>query len=492
MILDTLIAIYHQLKGLGIWIVAIIFAVFLIAFISNIIIRRRYIILQEDLLDWRNRKESKFRSEILNMILENYRSTATGNYNEVNTQAIIEKAFNLRMRGFILGERFIRNTNALLITLGLLGTFAGLTVAVAQISNIFINMDMTQVLESTSIKGFLSHLVTALSGMSVAFVTSLVGVGCSILLTILTTIVNAEEARETLMVHIEEYLDNTVALVVAKDKETEYTIMNNILKDTFRDFGERIEKSLKTTVESFGEKLTNVVMDVSFSSSVLDSTVEKFDRSLANFTDNMKSLSEFNMNMRNNIERMDVNFIKVTEALTRTSELVVQNYRSIEDFAEKIWESANEMTSYNRQLADDITRLAEDMAGTVENVRKFAGMLDEDIQVHRRELEVYQEHLSSLVSRLTGEIAELGRHAAQSFTETISGSSQELTRNLQDSLATSYREILALLEEFRQNQMLFARTISALPEQVMAYNEAASARLEHRLAMMKSSGQPDL
>ena len=73
----------------------------------------------------------------------------------------------------------------------------------------------------------------------------------------MTIIFSAEEARENLMVRIEEYLDNTVALVIAKDKETEYTIMNKILRDTFVEFGEKIESALKQTVDTFGEKLTS-------------------------------------------------------------------------------------------------------------------------------------------------------------------------------------------------------------------------------------------
>ena len=64
-------------------------------------------------------------------------------------------------------------------------------------------------------------------------------------------------------------------------------------------------------MEDFGQKLTTVVMDVNVSSQTLDATVDKFDSSLANFASNMKDLNEFNINMRNNIERMDVNFIKV-------------------------------------------------------------------------------------------------------------------------------------------------------------------------------------
>ena len=128
-------------------------------------------------------------------------------------------------------------------------------------------MDIAQLLESTGIEGLLRNLISSLEGMSVAFTTSLVGVGCSIIFTILLTVANAKEARENLMIHIEEYLDNTVSVVVSQDKVTEYTMMNNILRETFIEFGDRIQASLQRTVENFGEKLTNVVMDVNVSTS---------------------------------------------------------------------------------------------------------------------------------------------------------------------------------------------------------------------------------
>ncbi|NLO40433.1 MAG: hypothetical protein GX115_13315, partial [Ruminiclostridium sp.] len=330
--IETLKNLYEQVQGFGMAIILTTFIIFIISFIANLVIRKKYAVILDDLLNWHRKKEGAFHCDILNKIVEDYKSTAQGSYSEVNTQAIIEKNFNLRLRGLALGERFIKNTNTLMITLGLFGTFVGLTAAVGELAGIFKNMDMIELIQNAGIEELLQRLISSLQGMSVAFTTSLVGVGCSIILTILMTIVNAQEVRENLMIHIEEYLDNSVAVVVSQDKETEYTMMNNILRTTFTEFGEKIQQSLQKTVENFGEKLTNVVMDVNVSSQTLDATVEKFDKSLANFAFGMKDLNEFNMNMRNNIERMDVNFIKVTESLTQASNIVVENYRSIEGF----------------------------------------------------------------------------------------------------------------------------------------------------------------
>jgi len=458
------------------------FCIFVISFILNLIIRKKYIHILEDLLDWRRRKERNFLCDILNKIIEDYINTAKGSLSEVNTQAIIEKNFNLRLRGLSLGERFIKNTNSLLITLGLFGTFVGLTAAVGELAGIFTSMEFIELIESTGIEQLLNRLVASLQGMSVAFVTSLVGVGCSIINTILLTVVNAEESKEDLMVQIEEYLDNHLSLVISKDKETEYTMMNSILRETFMEFGDKIQASLKDTVESFGEKLTTVVMDVNVSSQALDSTVEKFDKSLSSFASNMRDLNEFNINMRNNIERMDVNFIKVTEALTKSSDIVVQNYNSIETFSNNIREAADEMSTYNRQLVSDISQLIGDVSSTVQVVEGLAGSMNSNMQQHTRDLEIYQENFTNLMTKLSNEISGLGHNAADSFSKSVSGISEELTRKIKQSMEESLTEIFQLLDKFRENQGLLAKTITSLPDQVLTYNEVAVAKIDRLLS----------
>jgi len=75
------------------------------------------------------------------------------------------------------------------------------------------------------------------------------------LFALVNIVLNAEDARRRLTARIEEYLDNTVSRIVAKDKETEYNMMNRILKETFAEFGKRIEKSLKQTADAFDKSL---------------------------------------------------------------------------------------------------------------------------------------------------------------------------------------------------------------------------------------------
>jgi len=484
-LIETLKNLYEQVQGFGMAIILTTFIIFIISFIANLVIRKKYAVILDDLLNWHRKKEGAFHCDILNKIVEDYKSTAQGSYSEVNTQAIIEKNFNLRLRGLALGERFIKNTNTLMITLGLFGTFVGLTAAVGELAGIFKNMDMIELIQNAGIEELLQRLISSLQGMSVAFTTSLVGVGCSIILTILMTIVNAQEVRENLMIHIEEYLDNSVAVVVSQDKETEYTMMNNILRTTFTEFGEKIQQSLQKTVENFGEKLTNVVMDVNVSSQTLDATVEKFDKSLANFAFGMKDLNEFNMNMRNNIERMDVNFIKVTESLTQASNIVVENYRSIEGFSSNIREAADQMTSYNHQLVSDISQLVGEVSSTVLVVQKLAGSLNVNMQQYSRDLDIYQQNFTNLMTKLSAEVSGLGQKAALSFSEAMVKNSEEMNLKIKTQLEESYKGILQLLDQFRENQNHFAKTIASLPDQVLTYNEVATSKFDRQQPELK-------
>ena len=169
---ESLINIYQQVRGFGMYIITATFIVFIISFVANLIIRKYIEILTIYSTGAAGKRENS--TDILNKIVEDYKNTAAGSYSEVNTQAIIEKNFNLRLRGIALWERFIKNSNALLITLGLFGTFVGLTVAVGEIAGIFINMDIADIVENQGIQDLLRNLVSSLRGMSVAFVTNLV------------------------------------------------------------------------------------------------------------------------------------------------------------------------------------------------------------------------------------------------------------------------------------------------------------------------------
>ncbi len=457
-------------------ILALILAVFIASLIISFVIRLKY---KGIMVDLEKPRGGRFKSDLLNKILDDYKSTALGNNSEINTQAIIEKHFSTSNLSLQVAERFIKNSVSLLIVLGLLGTFLGLTLAIGELISMMIGIDSDQIIEMFRTIG--TSLLTSLRGMSTAFTTSLFGISFSIILTVFNIILNVEESRETLMVHIEEYLDNTVSLLVSKDKETELVSMNRILRETFTEFGKKIEKSMAATAEIFGDKLKGAVMEVNLSSQVLDNTVERFDSSLRNFADNIKDFTEFNINLRNNIEIMDVSFIKVTEALKDTTKTIQTNYNSLEGFSKEVQIAVSQISTHNRKVIDDMEILVDKVKTTILGVKEIGQAMKDEIGQREKETLKYSENLSSLMVNAGKEISLLGEHTSEAFEKSLSDSSKAITKQLSEDIKSSLSEIYNLLETFRDNEKMLSKTISMLPDQFMTYSEAAAVNVENKM-----------
>ena len=126
------------------------------------------------------------RSRVMYDALEDFTAAYKTFGPETNTPAIVNSAIHANLGFYLLCERFLNNAVSLFVTLGLLGTFLGLSLSVSSLS---------QLLGSTAdwqnaLNNMGSGLLSALSGMGVAFYTSLFGVACSIILTVLRSIFN--------------------------------------------------------------------------------------------------------------------------------------------------------------------------------------------------------------------------------------------------------------------------------------------------------------
>jgi len=60
--------------------------------------------------------------------------------------------------------------------------------------------------------------------------------------------------------------------------------------------------------------------------------------------------------------------------------------------------------------------------------------------------------------------------------------SEELTQKMKESMEDSLKEIFQLLDKFRENQGMLAKTITLLPDQVLTYNEVAVAKIDRLLS----------
>ena len=233
----------------------------------------------------------------------------------VNTPAIISNGISTKLSGLLLCERFLNNAVSLFVTLGLFGTFLGLSLSVSSLTELISYSNTSEWLSVLDSVG--GGLMSALSGMGVAFYTSLVGAGCSILLTVLRSVLSPQAQRELLEARLELWLDHTVAPKLPTDAAQDDSELVNKLVKAMETSAAEIEKSLKDTTNDLKRSILA-------SRELLDG----FDKTVEGFNSGVRDFSEFNYNLRGTVERMDVAMRDVVSAMRETAKSVERSART--------------------------------------------------------------------------------------------------------------------------------------------------------------------
>lgn len=238
-----------------------------------------------------------YRSRVMHDALEDFTTAYKTFGPETNTPAIINSAITNNLHFYLLCERFLNNSVSLFVTMGLLGTFLGLSLSVSSLS---------QLLGSTAdwqnaLNNMGSGLLSALSGMGVAFYTSLFGVGCSIILTILRTIFNPESIRQELENEMELWLDHRTA--------------PRLNTDRVKDDSELVKRMIGGMNNAAG------TMDATLreSTEALLRSMDGFSATVDSFNKGVRDFSEFDYNLRGTVERMDVAVRELASAIRRVT-----------------------------------------------------------------------------------------------------------------------------------------------------------------------------
>ena len=289
---------------IGTLIIAVIIIILVIALLINLVLLRKYNHLKNQLRHDKMREDQKFSSEMLNTIVSDFKE-AYHSKSEVNTQAIIENHFAGYQGMALFGERFLKHAVSLMIILGLMGTFFGLTLSISGLGDIM----------TGDLDGIVGNLTFALSGMEVAFNTSLFGIGASVLLTLIKVMMSPEEKRLEVYVLLEDYLDNTIARFAAQSSFDKYEMLIKSMEDVFATFGHSITGKFNEIVDTSSTKMVTSTRNIEEAARSLTESIKAFDQSIGKFNESARDFKEFNYHLRNNIERMSLTFSDFTDDL---------------------------------------------------------------------------------------------------------------------------------------------------------------------------------
>ena len=187
----------------------------LLSIAANWVLRARYSSLERDLKRGPDPNQ-RFAHKVLNHIVRDAES-AWRRSREANTQAIIEDNVQADLRSLLLAERFIKASTGLVIILGLLGTFYGLTLSIGRLVHL-VSADTGGVADVS--QAVTTGLTQALTGMAVAFSNSLFGIVSAVILTVVGVLSNVADRRTAWMIQVETYLDRLVSARAAAPAHT--------------------------------------------------------------------------------------------------------------------------------------------------------------------------------------------------------------------------------------------------------------------------------
>ena len=283
----------------GVVVIAVILSLFALALILLVHIQLRYRLLSGGASgDGVDEDGRGFRALLLDEYTAAYRKFGS----EVNTPAIIADVMGRRLGGLLLCERFLNNAVSLFVTLGLFGTFLGLSLSVVSLTELIGYSNTSEWLSVLDSVG--GGLMSALGGMGVAFYTSLVGAGCSILLTILRTILNPQAEREKLETRLELWLDTEVAPGLATESATDDAGLVKRMISALNATSDEIQASMRGASEALMR-----------TASQNRAAMEQFNETVGKFNSGVHDFTEVDYNLRGSVERMDLTVRDLAAAL---------------------------------------------------------------------------------------------------------------------------------------------------------------------------------
>ena len=288
-----------NLAPAGSIIIAVILALFVISVILLITVSMRYRNLHRD-ISMRGGARSSFAVALKSEYSSAYRQYGK----DTNTPAIIGNTISTSLGKELFSERFMNHAVSLLVTIGLFGTFLGLSLSVSSLTELLKNSSSDEWLNVLDSVG--SGLFSALSGMGVAFYTSLAGVGCSIIFTLLKAIFNPQAQRETLENAAELWLDHVIAPQCVTDAVQDSESQLLLLKQELRAHSSSVQNSLNACTAEMGQVLTEATNSLGAMIEYSKEPLRIFYDTVQTFNENVRDFSAVNYDLRGSIERMDL------------------------------------------------------------------------------------------------------------------------------------------------------------------------------------------
>ena len=332
------------------------------------------------------------------------------------------KMFHLPVVNII---KIVNMTISVFILLGVLGTFIGLTISLGNIE--------------TTGDQLVENVAAVLAGIDVAFYTSIVGMGFSLMMTIIVKVFNTEYILTDFMLHMESLLEGQEQYGNRQMMDVSEKIHEAIV-----EFKTANEQSLQGIVQAFAG----------------------FKDYTSNLQQAANDLAAFNEDLTENLTTFQTLFHAmkdVTDDITEGTTALNQNFATLFSYFKKTDQRNERMMTVFEKTYEKIEKVQH---AQLENFTIFNTSVDE--------LKDFTKHIVTEQKTMHDGLQEMINEVHQ-LVDMIESQKQTFTDLLGDSFQTKIIDITKQLENFANHFQAIGHNIGTLPEALEVINETHTA-----------------
>lgn len=360
------------------------------------------------------------------------------------------RLFNIPVINLI---KLVQMTVSIFILIGVLGTFIGLTISLGSI-----NSSGDQLVE---------NVASVLSGIDVAFYTSIFGMGFSLIMTVLVKALNTEYIITDMMLIVESNLSRH-----EQQGMGQLIDISKAMNESIVQLRETNEQSLQEVVQSFtGFKdytagLEQSAKDLALFNDGLSSNLEDFQTLFHDMKTVTDDFSEGTGQLNENFTTLFSYFKKTDRRNERVTTVFEQTYEKIQeaskaqiDTLSKFDEAVNDLKGFTSSLLEEQTVIHRSL---YEITEKTEGVT-ETLEAHNEEFkQVFGKDVSSQLNGITSYLGELSTEF--------------------DKLGTSIGGLPHALEVINQTQTEYKHLLTDRFQELKEFNQTFSHHLKDHSA----------
>jgi methyl-accepting chemotaxis protein len=374
--------------------------------------------------------------EILAIIQTRYQTASDKLGQQINTHALVNIAYSDRKLGSVAYERIEYLTKivpSLLLSVGLLGTFLGITQSLVSINGTLTSLNFNE------IDRLIEELKAPLSGMGTAFISSLLALILSTIITIINAIYNVTQAKYQLLSSMEDYLDNIYHAELQANSKTRFDRAVDNMDKNFENFLNNFGKTVRESVESSTKDKVKEISDAY--AGVADLALQVYSR----FGEAATTMSR----SANDIESSANLFSQATHVLKET------------DFAKLLVESTQKLSviesgfkSSTDSLAGSVSTIGLAVSNLEKSSDRFITVSEEIRDINKLYLEIgtiqesNQKILQEIIPalKLGAEILTTNIGKLENVEKTVNNRSESLR-----DIHTELRQLVSTVQAYTNN-----------------------------------------